>query len=1085
MKEEKEPSITTRSLRKRKGPAPVYNFKNRHNVCVEKKDKKSNRPRWYNQTYIMFITLRDAKRPLPRNVLIRRTLTMDFLLSTIMSFPKCFHGKTPVNTASMILTVNRDKLFDSEKPPGARSHIFRLTYEPCNFDKAVEYYNEWNEELKRDWWWTFSKKRNYGFDTNININDIEKKPKKGRKRKRSDKEVSSKIIKTNERNVNENEFTNDYINSKEDDNKKESEAEDSDDEFIPTSLEDIVEVKESTIKNAGRGLFAKCLIPQWAVIGFYFGVPMTEYEFDLLKDGKGLASNYAIRYRKTVLDATDENGQPYWNNPKIFCPFHFMNESSVNNVEFREGNKVNQVLCIAIKEIKPGEEIFVDYGKEIDRTKWGSDAFNNYADNFSDGDPNSLNYKKGNANKEKDNDVNQNNLSDNRENDQLKKKEDLNEDKKDLENNEKLDSIEENITKNKEQDILNKIEKNKSNKLIEKYNSDNNYKDENKKDDIIIKNKKSTKYTNEQPYNDVDLSEDDEYICGNFGDEVVDILLEFFNSDFNKNLDLFENLTIFDDENLNNGKNKYFDSSYDNVFFGDNKGIPEKTKKKFYKILNELLIRYRDIKKEKLANEKLSNKNEITIVNKDQPINNMEEKKTNNNKINMLNKNEINEYSNVETNKEFNSNEENTKIIDTFTKEGPLSKMSENDNNKNQIEENSKGYSNISKIKKKNSSDNIKLKDNEKSHPMKPKNTNINQEGDINNILINKLKKEKEKSNSIDSLDDIVNNKDINNNSTTENNKHEKLKNLNKNGKRGRTKEINDCSEKRKKRKKRTQKISNNDNDNNDNDNNDNDNNDNDNNDNNNSLNKNNKKVNQILTHNNEVDDFDEIKKKKNSKSSSRQSKVPSNIKNINDENKSSKEINNKYKTANKNSEKENNMSSEKKSIEEQSKNENSISKTNDCENKSINLKKRSLISKSNKADNIKSKNILDRNSQNKGINNNNIKKESFNESLNSEILNNENINNENGMVLKRKTLKKNLNQLKNKLNKNVQKKNKENEFNDNTTNEIKNHSKQQENNAQNENTQNENINNNKIINEEILIKILTMKIQIMEMVWY
>lgn len=48
------------------------------------------------------------------------------------------------------------------------------------------------------------------------------------------------------------------------------------------------------IENAGRGLFAKCLIPKWAIIGFYFGVPMTELEFDSLKDGKGLASNYSV-----------------------------------------------------------------------------------------------------------------------------------------------------------------------------------------------------------------------------------------------------------------------------------------------------------------------------------------------------------------------------------------------------------------------------------------------------------------------------------------------------------------------------------------------------------------------------------------------------------------------------------------------------------------------------------------------------------------------------------------------------------------------------------------------------------------------
>jgi len=170
----------------------------------------------------------------------------------------------------MILTVNRDKLFDSEKPPGARSHIFRLTYEPCNFDKAVEYYNEWNEELKRDWWWTFSKKRNYGFEPDVDVSDIDKKPKKGRKRKRSDKSNNSKIIKINEEDISKNTSNdnskknasnkitddNNTLNSEEnkkndyysDDINKNDSEEDCDDEFIPKSLEDIVEVRESTVR---------------------------------------------------------------------------------------------------------------------------------------------------------------------------------------------------------------------------------------------------------------------------------------------------------------------------------------------------------------------------------------------------------------------------------------------------------------------------------------------------------------------------------------------------------------------------------------------------------------------------------------------------------------------------------------------------------------------------------------------------------------------------------------------------------------------------------------------------------------------
>ena len=95
---------------------------------------------------------------------------------------------------------------------------------------------------------------------------------------------------------------------------------------------------------------------------------MTEYEFDSLKDGVGLASHYSIMYRRTVLDATDENGMPY-SDPKgrLYCPFHFMNELPSGNITFITGSVVNQVICQTNKDIKAGEELFVFYGKEVDR----------------------------------------------------------------------------------------------------------------------------------------------------------------------------------------------------------------------------------------------------------------------------------------------------------------------------------------------------------------------------------------------------------------------------------------------------------------------------------------------------------------------------------------------------------------------------------------------------------------------------------------------------------------------------------------------------------------------------------------------
>ncbi|KAG9072596.1 hypothetical protein KI688_000367 [Linnemannia hyalina] len=137
---------------------------------------------------------------------------------------------------------------------------------------------------------------------------------------------------------------------------------------VPTSLMDVVRVAESTIPNSGNGLFARIDLPASTPLGFYFGVPMTENEFDSLKDGVGVASHYSIMYRRTVLDATDEKGMPYSDpNGRLYCPFHFMNEDPNGNISFITGSVVNQVICTTSRDVKAGEELFVFYGKEVDR----------------------------------------------------------------------------------------------------------------------------------------------------------------------------------------------------------------------------------------------------------------------------------------------------------------------------------------------------------------------------------------------------------------------------------------------------------------------------------------------------------------------------------------------------------------------------------------------------------------------------------------------------------------------------------------------------------------------------------------------
>ncbi|KAI7871563.1 hypothetical protein BDF14DRAFT_1762339 [Spinellus fusiger] len=139
---------------------------------------------------------------------------------------------------------------------------------------------------------------------------------------------------------------------------------------VPTSWRDVLRIDASKITGAGKGLFATRDLPTNTPLGFYFGVPMTEDEFDSLKDNVGRASEYSIMYRKTVLDATDDQGLPY-DDPEgpIYCPFHYMNEANEAkaNISFLEGAVVNQVICWTKRAIKEGEELFVWYGRDVDR----------------------------------------------------------------------------------------------------------------------------------------------------------------------------------------------------------------------------------------------------------------------------------------------------------------------------------------------------------------------------------------------------------------------------------------------------------------------------------------------------------------------------------------------------------------------------------------------------------------------------------------------------------------------------------------------------------------------------------------------
>ncbi|KAJ3154539.1 Histone-lysine N-methyltransferase setd7 [Geranomyces michiganensis] len=464
---------------------PRYNFKaNAPNPNAPEK------PRWYNQTYLLFLALRKAGEPLPRGKLIPMALQLDMELSRERGLPPLFGGKvrdirlnywgvpmavyesrrltkqpvrqTPQNTASGILTENRDQLFVSFKPEGQKHVYFKLSYEPGNFSTALEAYNRWNDTLIQvDWPYLFSKNRP-AYEAMLrgkkliaspsrsstptaatNGDEPEEQSTDGRspvkalafedvkdeasrslqgsdlasqpaedmaalanspKRKRevdenTDDESQKKVMKSEPTKIDQEACSTGHSGTQAlplvpldalpdekqvkalealertkvirlaDANDPELIFTNADDDDIPKSLRDILEVKESTIPNAGRGVFAKRFIPAITEVGFYFGVPMTEDEFDSLKGTVGVSNAYAHRYRLTVIDGTNDEGQPYpVDNPHFYCPFHFVNEDARRaNMLFYAGPQVNQIICITTKDIQPGEELFVNYGTAVER----------------------------------------------------------------------------------------------------------------------------------------------------------------------------------------------------------------------------------------------------------------------------------------------------------------------------------------------------------------------------------------------------------------------------------------------------------------------------------------------------------------------------------------------------------------------------------------------------------------------------------------------------------------------------------------------------------------------------------------------
>ena len=119
--------------------------------------------------------------------------------------------------------------------------------------------------------------------------------------------------------------------------------------FPPTEEEQVMinnmEIKQSNIPDSGRGVFTKAFIPKGTFIGYYRGKIV---DFNKVKD-----SDYVL----TITDGTSicaKNSNHFAG--ILNCPTATPYSA---NVKFTEDGKLE-----TIANVDPGEELFVDYGKD-------------------------------------------------------------------------------------------------------------------------------------------------------------------------------------------------------------------------------------------------------------------------------------------------------------------------------------------------------------------------------------------------------------------------------------------------------------------------------------------------------------------------------------------------------------------------------------------------------------------------------------------------------------------------------------------------------------------------------------------------
>ncbi|CAB1105190.1 unnamed protein product [Ectocarpus sp. CCAP 1310/34] len=112
------------------------------------------------------------------------------------------------------------------------------------------------------------------------------------------------------------------------------------------------EIKQSSIPGAGQGLFAREHFTAGAVVCEYTGRQLRTVEALRAPD-----KSYLMRLGPQVyVDALDH--------PEVMARYiNDCRNSSLYNVAFRKLPQECKALVVALKDIQPGQEIFVDYGR--------------------------------------------------------------------------------------------------------------------------------------------------------------------------------------------------------------------------------------------------------------------------------------------------------------------------------------------------------------------------------------------------------------------------------------------------------------------------------------------------------------------------------------------------------------------------------------------------------------------------------------------------------------------------------------------------------------------------------------------------